>query len=319
MSLPESRVQALDISIVVPLYNEEENVELLYQSLHNLLLQSEYRYEIIFVDDGSRDRTFAKLEQIVMANPCVQVIKFRSNFGQSAATDAGFELARGEMIIVMDGDLQNDPHDIPKLLAKMEEGYDLVSGWRKNRKDKYLIRKLPSFIANKLICSVTKVQLHDTGCALKVYRKDVVKNINLYGELHRFLPALAKIEGAKIAEVPVKHHIRRFGKSKYGLSRTFRVLMDLLSLSLFIKYLRRPLYFFGKICIFFLLLSLISGALLASQLAHTSDLAEANVLITIFFLFTAAAVQFLFLGLLASLIYNSGKKKKFYLSELIQN
>ncbi len=241
----------LDISVVIPLFNEEENVELLHDALYNTLSGMMKKYEIIFIDDGSSDSTFNKLREISHQNSHVRVIKFRNNCGQSAATDAGFELSSGDVIIVMDGDLQNDPKDIPAVLKKIEEGFDVVSGWRKNRKDKLLFRKVPSVIANRLICSVTNVNLHDTGCALKAYRKEVVKKINLYGELHRFLPALAKVEGARISEIPVSHHERIFGKSKYGISRTFRVLMDLLSLNLFMKYLQKPLRLFGKISFLF--------------------------------------------------------------------
>ena len=309
----------LDISLVIPLFNEEDNVKPLYQAIDAVVRHMGKSYEIIFVDDGSSDETFPRLKQIAESDPSVKVIKFRANCGQSAATDAGFELARGRVIIVMDGDLQNDPKDIPNLLAKMEEGYDLVSGWRKNRKDKMLLRKIPSKIANKIIGSVTRVNLHDTGCALKAYRSEVVKRINLYGELHRFLPALARVEGARIAEIPVNHHARQFGHSKYGITRTFKVIMDLLSLNLFIKYLKKPIYFFGKIGLLFFLFSFLSLAVMALGIAqNTYGVDELNILVTLFLVFLASGLEFIFLGLLANLIYMTGNKKSVYLSEFIE-
>ena len=216
----------INISVVIPIYNEEENVALLYESITNVLSKLKQGYEIIMVDDGSKDKTLPILREIQKNDSHLRVIKFRGNFGQSAAMAAGFEAARGENVVAMDGDLQNDPKDIPMLLDKLDEGYDVVSGWRKNRKDKFLIRKVPSKIANRLICSVTGVELHDTGCSLKAFRKEVIKRISLYGELHRFIPALAKLEGAKITEVVVNHHARKYGVSKYNITRTFRVIMD---------------------------------------------------------------------------------------------
>lgn len=309
----------LDISVVVPLYNEEENVDILYESIHHVMSKLDKTYEIIFVDDGSKDSTFEHLLQLKKNDPHLKLIKFRSNYGQSAAMDAGFEFAKGEIIISMDGDLQNDPKDIPNLLEKLDEGYDVVSGWRKNRQDGLILRKIPSKIANRIICSVTKVQLHDTGCALKAYRAKVVKRINLYGELHRFLPALARIEGAEIAELVVNHHPRRFGKSKYNITRTFRVIMDLMSLNLFIKYLKKPLGFFGIIGLVFFLLSLVTlGILVVGAYNYSNTIAESNVLFTLTFLFLVSGVEFFFIGLLADLIYITGKKKKMYLSNFIQ-
>lgn len=317
---PTIKKPELDISVVIPLFNEEENVGLLHQKLDEVLSKLEYSYEIILIDDGSSDTTFDKLREIVKNDPHVKAIKFRANCGQSAATDAGFELATGATIIVMDGDLQNDPKDIPNVLKKMDEGYDVVSGWRKNRQDKLVLRKVPSMIANRLICSVTKVELHDTGCALKAYRHDIVKRINLYGELHRFLPALAKVEGARISEIPVDHHARQFGESKYGISRTFKVIMDLLSLNLFLKYLRRPIHFFGNLGIFFLLCNLVGWiALIQGFMRNVYGMEEFNILITIIILFLSTGLQFLFLGLIASLIFVSGKKKSVYLSSTFFN
>jgi len=221
------------ISVVIPVYNEEESVELLESKIRAVLERLHQNYEIIFVDDGSTDRTFELLEQNHQQHPTTKIIKFRGNFGQSAAMAAGFEAARGEVVVAMDGDLQNDPNDIPRLLERLNEGYDVVAGWRRDRKDKLVMRKIPSRIANKIICSVTQVKLHDTGCSLKAFRREIIKKIKLYGELHRFIPALAKIEGARIAEMVVTHHERKYGVSKYNISRTFRVIMDLTTLNLF--------------------------------------------------------------------------------------
>ena len=306
----------IDISIVIPVYNEEENVIPLCSSIRNVMTNLGKEYELIFIDDGSTDRSFEVLERISEEDRKMRIIKFRSNFGQSAAMAAGFEAANGRVVVSMDGDLQNDPKDIPRLLQKLEEGYDVVSGWRKNRRDKLLLRKIPSKIANKLICSVTKVKLHDTGCSLKAYRSEIIRRINLYGELHRFIPALAKIEGAKIAEIVVDHHPRRFGKSKYNLTRTFRVIMDLITLNLLMKYLHRPLQFFGSIGI----LSIVLGCatifwVMSRLLIYKFPVIENNVLVTLAFLLFACGIQFLFFGLLADLIVKTGKRKRLYLLE----
>ncbi len=306
------------ISVVVPLYNEEGNIALLYQSIKEVLERLKKSYEIIFVDDGSTDRTREILRKLSRNDKSLRVIFFRKNFGQSAAMAAGFKMSQGKIVITMDGDLQNDPNDIPLLLEKMQEGYDVVSGWRKNRKDKLLLRKIPSRIANRLICSVTKVQLHDTGCALKAFRREVVDKIRLYGELHRFIPSLAKVEGARIAEIVVNHHPRHSGKSKYNLSRTFRVLMDLFSLNLFLKYLRNPLRFFGKIGAWFLLAGFLAACpVVYSMIVNKTSFMELNVLVTLVFLLWAAGFQFLFMGLIASLIVKTGDRKGYTLSTFL--
>ena len=316
----QQKKSKLDLSVVVPLMNEEENVNLLYQAIDKVLSNLGKTYEIIFIDDGSTDSTYEHLLKIHRRDSHVKIIKFRANSGQSAAMDAGFEYSNGKIIITMDGDLQNDPEDIPNLLEKLNEGYDVVSGWRKNRKDALILRKIPSRIANRIICSITKVNLHDTGCALKAYRADVIKRINLYGELHRFLPALARIEGAQIAELVVNHHPRKFGKSKYNITRTFRVIMDLMSLNLFIKYLKKPLYFFGGLGILFIFLGVMSFLVLVMGIYRNSgSVAENNILFTLTLLFFASGFQFLFIGLIANLIYITGKKKRLYLSHLVKS
>jgi glycosyltransferase involved in cell wall biosynthesis len=307
------------ISIVVPVFNERENVLLLHKSLKSVLESMKMKYEMIFVDDGSSDGTKDALKNLARKDPTLRVVLFRRNFGQSAAMAAGFRASHGDIVITMDGDLQNDPEDIPRLIEKIEEGYDVVSGWRKDRKDKLLLRRIPSKIANGLICSVTDVRLHDTGCSLKAFRREVVERIRLYGELHRFLPALARIEGARISEMVVQHHSRRFGRSKYNLSRTFRVIMDLSSLNLLLKYLRNPIRFFGKIAAwFFAFGGLVFLWIAIHFLFKGTALSELNVMVTLLFLFLVAGFQWLFFGTVAGLIVKTGKRRGATLAELIR-
>lgn len=305
-------------SVVVPVMNEEENVPLLHQAISAAMQTWGRSYEIVIVDDGSTDRTFSLLQEIAQRDPNLRVVKFRRNFGQSAAMGAGFELARGEVIVTMDGDLQNDPQDIPMVVTELEKGYDVVSGWRKNRKDKLIIRKVPSKIANRLIRQTTQVTLHDTGCSLKAYSRDVVNKISLYGELHRFIPALARVEGARIGEVVVNHHERKFGQSKYNLTRTFRVIMDLTTLNLLLKYLTKPLHFFGALTLLFNALGL--GTLLyAAVNLFQKRLAteELNVLMSLGFLLITAGINFLLFGLIANMVVKTGKKRDERLHEVV--
>ena len=305
-------------SVVVPVMNEEENVPLLHQAISAAMQTWGRSYEIVIVDDGSTDRTFSLLLEIAQRDPNLRVVKFRRNFGQSAAMGAGFELARGEVIVTMDGDLQNDPQDIPMVVTELEKGYDVVSGWRKNRKDKLIIRKVPSKIANRLIRQTTQVTLHDTGCSLKAYSRDVVNKISLYGELHRFIPALARVEGARIGEVVVNHHERKFGQSKYNLTRTFRVIMDLTTLNLLLKYLTKPLHFFGALTLLFNALGL--GTLLyAAVNLFQKRLAteELNVLMSLGFLLITAGINFLLFGLIANMVVKTGKKRDERLHEVV--
>ncbi len=234
----------MELSIVIPVFNEEANLVPLFDELKAALL-SYKAYEIVFVDDGSTDSSFSILKKIQESNQQVRLIRFRRNFGQTAALAAGFKYAEGDVIITMDADCQNDPTDIPKLLAKIDEGHDLVNGWRYDRKDRFLSRKLPSQIANLLISWTTDVKLHDYGCTLKAIRKEVAKSITLYGELHRFIPAVASWMGVNIAEVKVNHRPRNSGQSKYGISRTFRVLLDLITVKFLLSYSGRPIHFFG--------------------------------------------------------------------------
>ncbi len=235
------------ISVVVPVYNEEENVADCYLELKSVLDRAGRVYEIIFVDDGSKDQTINNLLDASAGDANVSVVELRRNFGQTAAMAAGFDHARYEIVVPIDGDLQNDPAEIPKMVAKLEEGYDIVAGWRKNRKDKALSRKLPSKIANSLISWSTNVQLHDYGCTLKVMTSEIAKGIKLYGEMHRFIPALAAEMGAKIAEVPVNHRERTRGTSKYGISRTFRVVLDLITVKFLLGFSKRPIHLFGAV------------------------------------------------------------------------
>ncbi|MDA8434169.1 MAG: glycosyltransferase family 2 protein, partial [Nitrospiraceae bacterium] len=236
----------MTISVVIPLYNEEENVAELHRRVKSAMDGTGKEYEVIFVDDGSTDRTLPLLQEIQSADRNAVVLSLRRNFGQTAAFAAGFDYARGDVIVTLDGDLQNDPDDIPKLLELLPEN-DIVSGWRKKRKDPFLSRRLPSIMANWLISKVTGVTLHDYGCSLKAYRREVVKNLKLYGEMHRFIPAVANWYGVKIAEVETTHHPRLRGKSKYGISRTVRVVLDLITVKFLQSFSTKPLQFFGPI------------------------------------------------------------------------
>ncbi|HMA94352.1 MAG TPA: glycosyltransferase family 2 protein, partial [Polyangiaceae bacterium] len=220
---------SLDLSIVVPVFNEEENLHLLIEEIHRGVESLKKSYEIILVDDGSRDRSFALMQQAAAKDPALTLVRFRRNFGQTPAMQAGLDAARGRVVVMMDADLQNDPQDIPRMLEKLEEGYDLVAGWRKDRKDAFINRKLPSMLANWLISATTQVRLHDYGCTLKAIRGDLAKQLRLYGEMHRFIPAVAAFIGATIVEMPVNHRPRRFGQSKYGIGRTLRVVLDLIT------------------------------------------------------------------------------------------
>jgi glycosyltransferase involved in cell wall biosynthesis len=236
----------MNLSLVVPVYNEEENLPLLFDAIHKVMDALDHTWELILVDDGSRDNSLSVLNELVAKDPQhVRVVVFRRNFGQTAAIAAGIDHAAGEVVILLDADMQNDPADIPLLLAELDEGYDVVSGWRKDRKDTYLTRTLPSNAANWLISTVTGVHLHDYGCTLKAYRRDVLTDFRLYGEMHRFIPVFAHAVGARIAEIPVHHHPRKYGKAKYGLERTLKVLLDLFTVKFLLDYSRKPIYLFG--------------------------------------------------------------------------
>jgi glycosyltransferase involved in cell wall biosynthesis len=291
----------LDLSVVVPVLNEEENIPSLHQRLTEALHHTGKSYEIIIIDDGSTDRSFEILSTLQAGDKHLRVVRFRRNYGQTAAFAAGFDRARGGVVITIDADLQNDPADIPALLAKLDEGYDVVSGWRANRQDRFLDRRLPSMIANGLIGWATGVRIHDYGCSLKAYRREVLADVQLYGELHRFLPALAHAAGARVTEIPVNHHPRRFGKSKYGLSRTLKVMLDILVVRFLMSYSARPIHIFGLLG----LLSFLVGAVLLAYLAVVrllllQPIAERPLLL-LAILLTMLGVQLVTTGLLAEL------------------
>jgi glycosyltransferase involved in cell wall biosynthesis len=286
---------------VVPIYNELESIPHLLSALSQALQAAQLTYEILCVDDGSTDGSDRLLHQLALERDDLRVVLLRRNYGQTAAMAAGFSYATGQVIVTIDGDLQNDPSDIPMLMQILEEGYDLVSGWRRNRQDKSLTRVLPSKIANWLIGQVTGVKLHDYGCSLKAYRSELVADMNLYGELHRFLPALAFIEGARITEVPVKHHARQFGHSKYGIDRTFRVVMDLLTIAFMRTFLTRPMHVFGLFGLFFVVVSLAIGSYLAYvRLIVGEDIGQRPLLILCVVLFLAGLNLFS-VGILAEM------------------
>jgi glycosyltransferase involved in cell wall biosynthesis len=292
----------LQVSVVIPVYNEVESVPRLVEAIAQVLQAEQLAYEIIAVDDGSSDGTTALLKRLAQERMDLRAVLLRRNYGQTAAMSAGFHHAKAPVIVTLDGDLQNDPTDIPKLLAKLDEGYDLVSGWRKNRQDAALTRLLPSKLANGLISKVTGVPLHDYGCSLKAYRAELLADMNLYGELHRFLPALAFIEGGKIAELPVSHHARQFGTSKYGLSRTFRVLMDLMTIYFMKRFLTRPMHAFG----WFGLVSTAIGLGLGLHLTYVKLFLGESIgnrpLLTLAVLLVLAGLELFCFGLLAELM-----------------
>lgn len=239
------------LSVVIPFYNEEDNIEELHRRLKDVLARLGKTYEIVYIDDGSSDRTYAILRAIYEKDENVQVVKLRKNFGQTAGLQAGFDHARGEVIVTMDGDLQHDPAEIPQFLAKLDEGYDIVSGWRKERKDNLIVRKIPSWAANRMMKKLSGVQIHDFGTTFKAYRREAIKGLQLYGELHRFIPALISRTGVRIAELPISNIVRQKGKSKYGLSRVRRVFFDLLTVKFLISFIDRPLQIFGLIGVLF--------------------------------------------------------------------
>ena len=291
----------MDISIVVPVYNEQDNVEAVYSAIRSALEAMECSYEIVMVDDGSSDGSYSVLTRLASEDAALKVIRFRRNFGQTAAMSAGFDCAKGDIIIPMDGDLQNDPSDIPRLIEKIHEGYDVVSGWRRDRKDTFVTRKIPSLLANAIISRLTGVHLHDYGCTLKAYRREVLDGINLYGEMHRFVPALASQFGAKVVELPVNHHPRLHGVSKYGISRTLRVILDLMTVKFLMSYSTKPIQLFGKWGVYTILAGVGTGTmtLYMKIFEHLSMNRNPLLILTAFLLFMGG--QFIVLGLLGEL------------------
>jgi glycosyltransferase involved in cell wall biosynthesis len=299
-------VQNPDLSIVVPLYNEEDSVELLHKRISDAMLGTSIDYEILFVDDGSRDRTLERAGVLAKADPRLRIVEFRANYGQTPAMAAGIDLAQGTIIATMDGDLQNDPGDIPAMLEQMDENTHLVVGWRKNRQDKLITRKVPSWIANRLIGKITGVPIRDNGCSLKLYRASVIKQVPLYAEMHRFIPAMSSITGASVREVAVNHHARQFGESKYGLSRVYRVLLDLVTVKTIIGFTQRPLLWFGLLAAPFLIASVM--AIVASVVPVLSPGGEITLpLAGVGVLFGALAMSLIMGGAVGELVYATGE------------
>lgn len=309
------------VSIIVPIFNELENVELMYRELVESMEVQDRPFELVLVDDGSRDGTTDRLNEIAQGDERVKLVLFRRNYGQTAAMHAGIQNANGDYLVTIDGDLQNDPRDIPMMLDKLDEGYDLVHGWRKDRKDKLLSRKIPSRIANWLISKVTEFPIHDLGCTLKAMRADIGKQIELYGEMHRFIPILAHQLGAKSVEVVTNHRARQFGETKYGIGRTFRVVLDLITVKYMIKYFASPMKLFGKLGLWVGALGAISlFAAGVMKLLGGVDL-TGNPFLLLGILMTILSVQFFSLGLIgevcARIYYTSGRKANYQVREYV--
>ena len=305
----------MELSIVFPVYNEAENIEPLIDEIRSALAPVKKSYEIVAVDDGSRDGTFAVLSRLQSCNPALSIIRLKRNFGQTAALAAGLAYASGEMVVLMDGDGQNDPADIPALIAKLQEGNDLVAGWRFRRKDPFLSRRLPSMIANRLISWTTKVKLHDYGCTLKIMRKDIAKALRLYGEMHRFIPAIAYERGAQIAELPVNHRPRLRGVSKYGITRTVRVILDLLTVKFLSSYSTRPAHIFGPIGVISGLAGFFIGLYLTGQkFIYDVDIGSRPLLL-LSILLIFIGFQFVTMGLLGEMLartYHESQDRTIY-------
>lgn len=304
------------LSVVLPVYNEEESLALQHKAVTDAVKKLNKTYEIIFVDDGSVDSSYEILKNIAAKDKNIKIVRFRRNFGQTAAMAAGIDHSRGDVIVFMDSDLQNEPGDIGKLLEKIEEGYDVVSGWRANRQDKLISRKIPSKIANWLIAKVTGVALHDLGCSLKAYRGEVIRQVNLYGEMHRFIPVHASWIGARITEVPVGHHARQFGKSKYGIKRTFKVILDLITVKFMGSYSTKPIYIFGGTGVVVLILGFISGiAVIAMKfLVHLNMIRNPLLLLTVMLIIIG--ILFIQMGIIAEImirVYHESQKKPPYM------
>jgi len=309
------------LSMVIPIYNEEENIDPLYSEIISAV-DGKYRdFEIIFINDGSRDGSFQKLKTLNEKDKRAKVIHFRKNFGQSNAISAGFDYCKGDIVVTLDGDLQNDPADVPTVVEKVLEGFDMVNGWRKYRKDKLFTKRIPSYFGNKLISFITRVKLHDYGCTLRGFKREVVKNLTLYGEMHRYIPAIASKMGIKSAEIPVNHRPRQSGKSKYGLTRTFRVVLDLISIKYLLTFSHRPLQIFGGLGLIMMLAGFISGL----HLTYTKFFLKQAIWGRPLLFFTVLAIflgfQLITLGLIAEMlsrIYHEGLNKHVYsIRELI--
>jgi glycosyltransferase involved in cell wall biosynthesis len=304
-----------DISVFLPVYNEEPNLRPLHAKLDKALKALGRSAEIVYVDDGSNDGSLNILREIAETDPRVRVVALRRNYGQTAAMAAGIDAARGKVLIPMDADLQNDPADITRLLDKLDDGYDVVSGWRKNRKDKMVTRKIPSMIANRVISWIGGVPLHDYGCSLKAYRRESLQDVKLYGEMHRFIPIYASWAGARVTEIPVEHHPRTMGKSKYGLSRTLKVVYDLMTIKFMASYQTKPIYVFGSFGMLAFAISLLAGLYAVFlKLFHKADFVQTPLPVLTIVMF-AVGVQFLLMGLLAEMLvrtYHESQSKPIY-------
>jgi glycosyltransferase involved in cell wall biosynthesis len=312
-----------DLSLVLPVYNEEDNLNPLHDELQKTLEAMNIRYEIIYVDDGSRDRSREVLKEIARRAPNTRLVFLRRNFGQTAAIQAGIDQATGAIITLMDSDLQNDPADLPRMKARMDEGFDLVSGWRKNRKDKMVTRRLPSIAANWIISRSTGVRLHDYGCTLKMYRREVLDHVRLYGEMHRFIPVLAEAAGAKIDEMVVNHRPRIHGKSKYGLWRTLKVVLDLMTVTFMTKYNTRPMYIFGGMGFIFMGVSLLSFLYMLVNTIFTGNPLMSTPAPILWAVFLVGSVQSILLGLIIEMLmrtyYESQHKGPYTISKIIDH
>jgi glycosyltransferase involved in cell wall biosynthesis len=311
-----------EISVVVPLLNEQDNIGPLYEQIIQTLSPG-HGYEIIFVDDGSTDKSFEVMAELQKADDKVRIIRFRKNFGQTAALSAGFDHARGQVIIAMDGDLQNDPADIPRMLDKLDEGYDVVSGWRKKRHDNALTRLIPSKAANWLISRLTGVKLHDYGCTLKAYRREVLAQTQLYGEMHRFIPAIASWSGARIAEMVVNHRPRTAGVAKYGLARTWKVVLDLITVNFLGSFSTKPIYVFGGLGLISAVASILLGLIVVYQKVNFGTDMSGNPLLLLTGVLIIAAIQFILMGLLAELLvrtyHESQGRTTYVIREIIES
>lgn len=306
----------MNLSIIIPVYNEQDNLPLLFNSIYATMNTVNHAWEVVFIDDGSRDKSLQILQEYAQKDPeRIRVVSFRRNFGQTAAIAAGIDYSIGNIIVLLDADMQNDPADIPMLLAKLDEGYDLVSGWRKIRKDNAITRNFPSMIANKIISWVTGVHLHDYGCTLKAYRREVLEGFRLYGEMHRFIPVYASSVGAKITEMPVNHHPRRFGKTKYGMERTVKVILDLFTVKFLVSYSAKPIYVFGSAGGFLILSSAVLIAYLFVRRIFFQVGISTSPLLPLTAMFFILGFQSILMGLIAEMMvrtYHESQRKPTY-------
>jgi glycosyltransferase involved in cell wall biosynthesis len=315
LRMPAPADKGLEISVFLPVYNEAPNLPPLHAKLDAALSKLGRSAEIVFVDDGSTDDSLKVLREMAAKDDRVRVVALKRNYGQTAAMAAGIDAARGQVLIPMDADLQNDPADIVRLLEKLDEGYDVVSGWRKNRQDKLITRKIPSMLANRLISWIGGVPLHDYGCSLKAYRRESLQDVKLYGEMHRFIPIYASWAGARVAEIPVEHHARTMGKSKYGLSRTIKVIFDLMTIKFMASYQTKPIYVFGSFGMLAFLISILAGLYAVFlKVFHKADFVQTPLPILAIVMF-AVGIQFLLMGLLAEMLvrtYHESQSKAIY-------